>query len=64
MNKTSKIPILVYTGKSITAEDQQRLQGLVPSIIRKGDFSQERFLELLLKRGERRNHGATPPIAA
>ena len=62
--QTSKIPILVYTGKSITAEDQQRLQGLVPSIIRKGDFSQERFLELLLKRGERRNHGATPPIAA
>ncbi|MEO6796402.1 MAG: response regulator [Candidatus Dormibacter sp.] len=62
--QTSKIPILVYTGKSITAEDQQRLHGLVPSIIRKGDFNQERFLEQLLKRGERRHPGATPPLAA
>lgn len=62
--QTSKIPILVYTGKSITAEDQQRLQGLIPSIIRKGEFSRERFLEFLLKRGERRARGTTPPIAA
>ncbi len=62
--QTSKIPIMVYTGKSITAEDQQRLQGLIPSIIRKGEFSRERFLELLLKRGERRARGTTPPIAA
>jgi len=62
--QTSKIPILVYTGKSITAEDQQRLQGLIPSIIRKGEFSRERFLEFLLKRGERRARGTIPPIAA
>jgi CheY-like chemotaxis protein/chromosome segregation ATPase len=61
--QTSAVPILVYTGKTITLEDQQRLQGLIPSIIRKGDFSRERFLEMLLKRGERRSR-ATPPIAA
>jgi CheY-like chemotaxis protein len=61
--QTSAVPILVYTGKTITPEDQQRLQGLIPSIIRKGDFSRERFLELLLKRGERRSRG-TPPLAA
>ena len=42
---------------------KQRLQGLIPSIIRKGDFNRERFLELLLKRGERRSRG-TPPLAA
>lgn len=61
--QTSAVPILVYTGKTITPEDQQRLQGLIPSIIRKGDFNRERFLELLLKRGERRSRG-TPPLAA
>ncbi|MDQ6709543.1 MAG: response regulator [Candidatus Dormibacteraeota bacterium] len=60
----SAVPILVYSGKSITVEDQQRLQGLIPSIIRKGEFSRERFLEFLLKRGERRARGANPPIAA
>jgi CheY-like chemotaxis protein len=62
--ETSRIPIMVYTGKSITAEDQQRLQGAIPSIITKGEFSKERFLELVLKRGERRSRGTTPPIAA
>jgi len=61
--QTSSVPIIVYTGKTITPEDQQRLQGLIPSIIRKGDFSRERFLEMLLKRGERRSR-ATPPLAA
>lgn len=60
----SAVPILVYSGKSITAEDQQRLQGLIPSIIRKGEFSRERFLEFLLKRGERRHREANPQIAA
>ncbi|HSO93895.1 MAG TPA: response regulator, partial [Candidatus Dormibacteraeota bacterium] len=29
--QTSAVPILVYTGKTITPEDQQRLQGLIPS---------------------------------
>ena len=61
--QTSSVPILVYTGKTITPEDQQRLQGLIPSIIRKGDFSRERFLEMLLKRGERRSR-VIPPLAA
>ena len=61
--QTSSVPIIVYTGKSITTEDQQRLQGMIPSIIRKGEFSRERFLEMLLKRGERRSRG-TPPVAA
>ncbi len=62
--ETSAIPIMVYTGKTITAEDQQRLQGAIPSIIAKGEFSRERFLELVLRRGERRARGTTPPMAA
>jgi len=62
--ETSAIPIMVYTGKTITAEDQQRLQGAIPSIIAKGEFSRERFLELVLRRGERRARGTPPPMAA
>ncbi len=62
--RTNAIPIVVYTGKTIIGEDQQRLQGAIQSIIQKGEFSKERFLEFLLKRGERRARGTSPPIAA
>ena len=53
-----RIPILVHTGKVLTAEDRQRLEGKVESIVEKAEFQPERFLELLLKRGERRKRAA------
>ena len=52
---TSHIPILIYTAKNITAEDRRRLQASIQSIVRKGDLSKEQFLELVYRRGERRN---------
>jgi CheY-like chemotaxis protein len=53
-----RIPILVHTAKTLTAEDRQRLEGKVESIVEKSEFQPERFLELLLKRGERRKRAA------
>jgi hypothetical protein len=35
-----------------------RLEGKVESIVEKAEFQPERFLELLLKRGERRKRAA------
>jgi CheY-like chemotaxis protein len=43
----AKCPILIYTAKNITAEDRARLQGNIESIIQKGDFGRDRFLELI-----------------
>jgi len=54
----SRMPILVHTAKTLTAEDRQRLEGKVESIVEKAEFQPERFLELLLKRGERRKRAA------
>ncbi len=54
----SRVPILVHTAKLLTAEDRQRLDGKVESIVEKAEFQPERFLELLLKRGERRKRAA------
>ena len=54
----SRVPILVHTAKTLTAEDRQRLEGTVESIVEKAEFQPERFLELLLKRGERRKRAA------
>jgi CheY-like chemotaxis protein len=54
----SRVPILVHTAKVLTAEDRQRLDGKVESIVEKAEFQPERFLELLLKRGERRKRAA------
>jgi CheY-like chemotaxis protein len=53
-----RIPILVHTAKVLTAEDRQKLEGKVESIVEKAEFQPERFLELLLKRGERRKRAA------
>jgi CheY-like chemotaxis protein len=53
-----RVPILVHTAKTLTAEDRQRLEGKVESIVEKAEFQPERFLELLLKRGERRKRAA------
>ncbi|HVH66015.1 MAG TPA: response regulator [Candidatus Acidoferrum sp.] len=54
----SRVPILIHTAKPLTAEDRQRLDGKVESIVDKAEFQPERFLELLLKRGERRKRAA------
>ena len=54
----SRVPILVHTAKTLTTEDRKRLEGTVESIVEKAEFQPERFLELLLKRGERRKRAA------
>ena len=60
----SRVPILVHTAKMLTAEDRQRLDGTVESVVDKAEFQPERFLELLLKRGERRRKSAGQRSAA
>jgi len=54
----SRVPILVHTAKNLTADDRVRLEGKVESVVEKAEFQPERFLELLLKRGERRKRAA------
>jgi CheY-like chemotaxis protein/predicted nucleic acid-binding Zn-ribbon protein len=54
----SRVPILVHTAKNLTADDRMRLEGKVESVVEKAEFQPERFLELLLKRGERRKRAA------
>ena len=51
---TKGTPILIYTAKNISPADRQLLQGNIQAIVRKGDFSKERFLEIVYRRGERR----------
>jgi PAS domain S-box-containing protein len=40
---TARIPIIVMTAKRVTAEDHQRLDGAVATIMEKGGFDRERF---------------------
>src|SRR3989475_7602375 len=40
----SRVPILVHTAKTLSAEDRQRLEGRVKSIVEKAEFQPERFL--------------------
>jgi PAS domain S-box-containing protein len=42
--ETAGIPILVVTAKHVTAEDRERLNGYVLSIMEKSDFDRERFV--------------------
>jgi len=41
--ETARIPIIVMTAKRITAEDHQRLDGAVTTIMEKGHFDRARF---------------------
>jgi len=41
------IPIVVITGKSLTNEDRQKLEGHVQKVLLKGDFSHEHLLKEL-----------------
>ncbi len=43
----AQIPILIYTAKNVTSEDRERLQGNIQTIIQKGDFGKDRFLEMI-----------------
>src|SRR2546421_968185 len=43
----SQIPILIYTAKNVSSEDRERLQGNIQTIIQKGDFGRDRFLEMI-----------------
>ncbi|HET9847924.1 MAG TPA: response regulator [Candidatus Dormibacteraeota bacterium] len=61
---TERTPILIYTAKNISAADRELLQGNIQSIVRKGDFSKEQFLELVYRRGERRQPRAAAEEAA
>jgi CheY-like chemotaxis protein len=61
---TNQIPILIYTAKNITVEDRRQLRDSIQSIVRKGELSKEQFLELIYKRGERRNRPAETEKAA
>jgi CheY-like chemotaxis protein len=61
---TSQIPILIYTAKNITRDDRERLKDSIQAIIPKGELSKEQFLELVYKRGERRNPPAGSEAAA
>ena len=61
---TAEIPILIYTAKRITIADRQRLQSNIQAIIRKGEFSKEKFLELIYRRGERRKRPRSEEAAA
>jgi CheY-like chemotaxis protein len=45
--ESAQIPILIYTAKNITSEDRERLQGNIQTIIQKGDFGKDRFLEMI-----------------
>jgi len=40
---TARIPIMVFTAKSITAEDRLKLTGYVTTIMEKGEFDRDRF---------------------
>jgi CheY-like chemotaxis protein len=42
--ETASIPIVVVTAKHITAEDRQRLNGYVMSVMEKANFDRERFI--------------------
>ena len=60
----AQIPILIYTAKTITAADRERLQGSIQSLIRKGEISKGQFLEIIYRRGERRKRPAAAEPAA
>jgi CheY-like chemotaxis protein len=60
---TARTPVLVYTARRLRKDDLARLDGRVEAVIYKGEFSRERLLELILKRGERRGQVSKPAAA-
>jgi len=45
--RTSSIPIVVLTSKTLATEDEQRLRGRIASLARKGELDRHALLELL-----------------
>lgn len=43
--ETANIPIIVATAKELTSEEKERLQGTIQSLMQKGDFLNDEFLE-------------------
>jgi CheY-like chemotaxis protein len=62
--ETSAIPIVIFTAKNITSEDRERLHGGIQSIMQKGDFRKDQLLDVINKRGERRNRQPDTGAAA
>ena len=54
---TANIPIVIVTSKTITAEDRGKLNGLVSTILEKGDFSGGQFASEV-RRALSRRHSA------
>ena len=43
--ETASIPVIVATAKELTVEEKSRLQGQIQSLMMKGDFMNDEFLE-------------------
>ncbi len=44
-NETANIPVIVATAKELTVDEKSRLQGQIQSLMMKGDFLNDEFLE-------------------
>ena len=42
---TANIPVIVATAKELTVDEKSRLQGQIQSLMMKGDFMNDEFLE-------------------
>jgi len=43
--ETAQIPVVVATAKELTSEEKNRLQGQIQSLMQKGDFLNDEFLD-------------------
>jgi len=43
--ETANIPVIVATAKELTVDEKSRLQGQIQSLMLKGDFLNDEFLE-------------------
>jgi threonine synthase len=43
--ETANIPVIVATAKELTVNEKARLQGQIQSLMQKGDFLNDEFLE-------------------
>jgi len=43
--ETATIPVIVATAKELTADEKSRLSGQIQSLMQKGDFLNDEFLE-------------------
>jgi threonine synthase len=48
--KVSNVPVIVISAKELTAAERKRLSGQIDILMQKGDFTDERLLEEILKR--------------